>query len=251
MKPTRTIKTADTVFAIVQELQRRDGAGVTELAEELDLAKSTVYDHLATLEQAEYVVKENGTYCLSLRFLDHGTYVKDQFGMEDTVCPVIEQLAEEVNEAVWFVVEEHGRAVFLHRAFGERAVQTHARVGRRSYLHHLSAGKAILAELPEERVEEILYRHGLPEQTPETITDLDTLFEELEAISESGIAYEQDETVMGVSSVAAPVRSEDEVVGAIMVVGPSSRINGQRLRESLPELIQGATNEIELKLTYE
>lgn len=251
MKPTRAIKTADTIFAIVQELQRRDGAGVTELANELGLAKSTVYDHLATLEQAEYVVKEGGTYRLGLRFLDHGTYVKNQFGMDDIVRPVIEQLAEEVNEAVWFVVEEHGRAVFLHSAFGERAVQTHARIGRRSYLHHLSAGKAILAMLPEERVEEILYRHGLPELTPETITNLDTLSEELETIRESGIAYEQDETVTGVSSVAAPVLFEEEVVGAIMVVGPSSRINGERLRESLPELIQGATNEVELKLTYE
>jgi len=251
MKPTRTIKTADTIFAIIQELQRRDGAGVTELAHELELAKSTVYDHLATLEQTEYVVKEDDHYRLGLRFLDHGMYARTQLGMDEVICPAIEQLATEVDEAVWFVVEEHGRAVFLHSAFGERAVQTHARIGRRSHLHHLSAGKAILAQLPENRIREILDRHGLPEQTEETITDVETLSEQLEEVRESGIAYEQEETVVGVSSVAAPVIFEGDIIGAVTVIGPSHRIGGSRLRDTLPELIQGATNEVELKLTYE
>lgn len=251
MKPTRTIKTADTMFAIIQELQHRDGAGVTELAHDLGLAKSTVYDHLATLEQAEYVVKEDEHYRLGLRFLDHGMYARTQLGTEEVIRPAIEQLANEVDEAVWFVVEEHGKAVFIYRALGERAVQTNARIGRRSHLHQLAAGKAILAELPTDRVREILDRHGLPAQTDETITDVETLLEELEEVRESGIAYEQGEMVVSVSSVAAPVVFEGEVIGAITVIGPSHRIGGSRLRETLPELIQGATNEIELKLTYE
>ncbi|WP_255152041.1 IclR family transcriptional regulator [Halorarius halobius] len=251
MKPTRTVKTADTLFTIIQELQRRDGAGVTELAREIGMAKSTVYDHLATLERKEYVVKEGDTYRLSLRFLDHGVYIRDRAGMEGVVEPVITQLAADVDEAVWFVVEEHGHAVFLYRAMGERAVQTHARIGRRSGLHHLAAGKAILAHLPDERVDEILDEHGLPARTEHTVTDREALSEQLETVRETGIATEQDETVPGVSSVASPVVFEGDVKGAITVIGPSNRIDGARLRETLPDLIRGATNEVELKLTYE
>lgn len=251
MKPTQTIKTADTLFAIIQELQEQDGAGVTELAHAVGMAKSTVYDHLATLEQKEYVVKEGDTHRLGLRFLDHGMYIRNVVGMEDVVRPAIEQLAADVGEAVWFVVEEHGYAVFLYKAFGDRAVQTHARVGSRSTLHNLAAGKAILANFPDERVEEIIETHGLPERTEHTITDSEKLFKKLMEIKETGVAYEQDETVLGVSSVAAPIFFETEVKGAIAVIGPSNRIDGSRLRKSLPELIRGATNEIELKMTYE
>jgi DNA-binding IclR family transcriptional regulator len=215
------------------------------------MAKSTVYDHLATLEQKEYVVKEGDTYRLSLLFLDHGMYIRNVVGMGDVVRPAIEQLAADVNEAVWFVVEEHGYAVVLYKSLGERAVQTHARVGGRSTLHNLAAGKAILANLPDERVEEIIEMHGLPERTEYTITDAETLFEDLAKVRETRVAYEQDETVVGVSSVAAPILFETEVKGAIAVIGPSNRIDGSRLRESLPELIRGTTNEIELKMTYE
>lgn len=250
MKPTRTVKTADTLFTIIQELQRRDGAGVTELAQEIEMAKSTVYDHLATLERKEYVVKEGNTYRLGLRFLDHGIYARDSLSLSEVVCPVIQNLAADVDEEVWFVVEEHGNAVFLYKACGDRAVQTYARIGRRSGLHHLAAGKAILANLPSERVEEIVDTHGLPEQTEHTITDAETLYEELDEVRETGVAYEQDETVLGVSSVAAPVIYE-EVKGAIAVTGPSNRIGGSKLSDTLPELICGGTNEIELKLAYE
>ncbi|WP_227378137.1 IclR family transcriptional regulator [Haladaptatus halobius] len=250
MKPTRTVKAADTLFNIIQKLQQEDGAGVTELAQEIGMAKSTVYDHLMTLEQKEYVVKEEDTYRLSLRFLDHGVCIRNRIGMEEEVTSAIAQLAQDVNEAVWFVVEEHGNAVFIYKALGERAVQTHARIGRRMHLHHLAAGKSILANLPRNRVEEILAQKGLPERTEHTITDEETLFQELETVSENGVAHAKEETVGGVSSVAAPVIFEGEVRGAITVVGPSNRIDGSQLRDVLPELIRGTTNEIELKLTY-
>lgn len=120
MTPTRSVRTTDTLFTVIQALQQRDGAGLTELAHEIGMAKSTVYNHLATLERKEYVVKEGDTYHLSLRFLDHGVYIRNCVGMEDVVTPAIEQLAADVNEVVWFVVEEHGSAVFLYKAMGRR-----------------------------------------------------------------------------------------------------------------------------------
>ena len=250
MKPTRTVKTTDTLFTIIQELQKRDGAGVTELANEIGMAKSTVYDHLTTLRRKKYVVKDGGTYCLSLRFLDHGVYAREQLGMNDIIEPAIEQLAIETDESVWFVIEEHGQAVFLSKALGKRAVQIYARIGRRLYLHHLAAGKAILANLPHERVEEIIDQNGLPAQTENTITDSETLFSELQTIHKEGVAYERNETAIGVSSIAAPVLLGSTVRGAVGVIGPSKRIGGTQLQNSLPEMIQGVTNEIELKLAH-
>lgn len=80
------------------------------------------------------------------------------------------------------VVEEYGHGVFLYRSKGPEAVHMDTHAGKRLPMHTTAFGKAILAHFPEERVEEIIEANGLPAHTPKTITDRDTLFEELESI---------------------------------------------------------------------
>lgn len=250
MKPTRTVKTADTLFDIVEQLQLRDGAGVTELANHLELAKSTVHDHLKTLEHKEYVRKGDGVYRLSLKFLDHGMYAKRSMGIISAVQPSLAQLAETTGELVWFIVEEHGRSVYVEKAVGEHGIQTHGRTGSRTHMHHIAGGKAIMAYLPDAEVRSIVEEHGLPAYTDHTVTSIEDLFGELEQIKEEGIAYASDEAVEGVSCAATPVFFDDQVVGAIHVTGPSARLHSTRLGE-LPESLESARNEVELKLNYE
>ena len=184
-RPPRRVKTADTVFEIIETLQEMDGASLAELADELDFAKSTLHDHLSTLVAKEYVVKSDDEYSLSLKFLNHGVFVRDNTDIWHAGRPIIEKLADHTGEIAWLIVEEHGRAVYLDKARGERGIQTHAEVGRRGYLHSLASGKLLLAYMPDERVDEIIDRHGLPELTSATITDRDELENELERITRS------------------------------------------------------------------
>lgn len=245
------IKSTDTMFAILETIQSHDGAGVTEIASELGVSKSTVHSHLSSLLENRCVVKEGTTYHIGLRFLNFGGYARNRNGRYDIIKPEIDGLVEETGESAKMLVEEHGRGIYLYQARGDRAVKTDSHVGTEVYLHCTALGKAILAHLPEERVHEIVDRHGLPEKTPKTITDRNALFDELEAVRSRGYARDDGERIPGIRCIAAPIRMDGgEVLGAMSVSGPTKRLEGERFRTEIPELVCRAARVVEINATY-
>lgn len=244
------VQSIEVMFTVLEALKELDGGGVTAVAEHLDLPRSTVHNYLATLEQEEYVVKEGTEYNVGLRFLDLGAYARDQVEVFEVAKPELERLASETGELANLLVEEHGTGSYLYRTRGEMAVQVQGHVGTRAPLHSTGLGKAILAHLPESRVREIVDVHGLAPSTPETITDPDELFEELEQIRERGVAFDDEERLPGLRCVAAPILANEDVVGAISVSGPTNRLRDQRFLEELPQKVLEVQNVVELNVTY-
>lgn len=247
---TYTVQSAKKVFDVVQAVQRLEEPTLTRIAADTGMPKTTTLTHLHTLEEIGYVLESDGEYRLSLRFLDHGVHTKRQLSIARLCPPVLQQLAEDTNEAAWLMVEERGYVIGLEKALGQRAVQTTGRIGRHTRFHYHAPGKAILSQFPDARVEELLERTGLPGKTDRTVTDVDELFAELEEVREQGVAFDVGEAVEGLRSVAAPVDSRDSTKSAIAVVGPENRLTGEVFRERIPELVSGAANELELRLRY-
>lgn len=249
---TRTVKSVDKLFTILEALVALDGARVTELADHLGLSKSTIHGYLATMHRRGYVVKEGDEYRLGLRFLEMGDTVQNSRQCFRSAKPQVKQLAAQTDERANFIVEEHGKGIFVHRETGEHAVETDTHLGKRIYLHATGAGKAILAFMPDRDVDDVVARHGLVRRTENTITDRERLEEELAAVRERGYAFNDEEGTKGLRSVGVPVKGPDErVIGAISVSGPSHRLRGDYFREELPNLILGCVNELELRLAYE
>ncbi|MFC6862839.1 IclR family transcriptional regulator [Halomicroarcula sp. GCM10025817] len=244
-----TVNATRTSFRIIEVLKRLDGAGVTAVASELDIPKSTVHNHLQTLLEERYVLKEGDTYSVGLRFLELGEFTRNRMDIYETVRPETETLAEKTGEMVNAAVEEHGQGVYITRHEGQQAVSVDTYAGKRVYLHCTALGKAILAELPEPRVDEILDEHGMPQRTENTITDPDELKAELETIRERGYAYDREERLPGLRCVAAPVVT-DGVVAALSVSGPTTRIKGDMFHEEIPELLLSAANVVEINMAY-
>lgn len=245
------VHTTKTSLQIVEALRRLDAARIDELAEELDIAPSTVYRHLQTLRQYGYVVKEADFYRLGLQFLTIGGYVREQKPEYELAKEAVEELAEQTHERVQFEVEEQGERVFIYTATGKHAVQAKGTIGRRGPLHCSAAGKAILAELPDSRVMEIVEQHGLESVTENTITDMDTLLDELKEVREQGIAFNLEESTVGLRAAAASVTTPNgEVLGALSVSGPAHRMEGNRLREDIPNTLRGLAQELELNIKY-
>lgn len=245
-----TVKAAETAFAIIESVEEMERAGVSDIAQHLSIAKSTAHKHLHTLVENEYLVREGNEYRLSLKHLKFGRHALDKVEIVEISQPVIDHLAEETGEAIWVAIEEHGRAVYVNKALGNRAVPSRGGIGNRILLHSASIGKAMLAFLPDDRVEEIINRHGLPSLTENTISDREELLEHLAEVRDRGVAFNDGESLRGLRAVASPVIHEGDVMGAVAIVGTENRMKGKYFREEIPDLVQGATNEIELNLAY-
>lgn len=248
--PSR-LKTTETSLEVVDALYELGGGRIDEIANHLDAAPSTIHRHLTTLRAHDYVTKTGDVYQLGLRFLTIGGYIQHNERGYQLAKDKVQQLALTTGERVQFITEEHGQRVYIHASVGEDAVQTDAHIGKRGPLHCSAAGKAILAALPRTRVEEIIDKRGLSRVTPNTITDRDALFEELQEIANRGVAFNKQESVMGLNAAGTAVKRPDgQVLGAISISGPAQRFKGDKLGEEIPNLLLGATNEIELNLKY-
>ena len=249
----RTIGAVENAIQIVRTLQRLEGATLADLAAEVELTKGTIHTHLVTLQRERLVEKTNGEWRLSNHFIPLGEHVRNQNILYRTGKQEIDELAERTGETVHLIVEDDGLETIIYEAFGEQAVGEHYYLYNREkperLLHDSAAGKAILAYLPEERVQDIAATHGLPEQTKRTITDIDELLDELSTVREREYAMNDQEAVLGIRAVGVPIFGpDDSVLGAISCSAPASRFDSEQLEGEIPRLLKEYANIIEVNI---
>jgi len=242
---TVAVQATATSFRIVEELYDRDGSGVTELADALDVSKSAVHNHLSTLCDLGYVKNVEGTYELTHQFLQIGFKTRERNPVYHAARSEIRMLARNTGAIANLVVPEDAEAVYLHR-IGAR--DHPVAVGDGVRLHAAAAGKAILASRSRERVDEYVSRYGLDRETDRTVTDPATLRAELRSIRDRNIAFDRGELDENWQCVASPVVVDGDPVGAVSVSGPSDEMQGKRLEEDTAGLVSSAAKTIELEL---
>ena len=248
--PKHPVTTVDRTLQIVETIQDLDGAGVSEIAERVDVGKSAVHNHLTTLENREYVVKEGDEYHIGLAFLGLGAYARQRNDIYRAARDEVEDLAEETGELVNLLAEKNGMGIYLYQAKGDDAVELDTYVGKRVHLHCTALGKAMLGFRPDEEVERVLEDRGMPEMTSETITDPDVFTDELETVRDQGYAVDDGERLTGLQCVAAPVTDDqDRSIAAISVSYPVHRVD-DGYHEEVANAVLGAANVVELEHNY-
>lgn len=251
--PEVPISSVKRSYQIVDEIREREEAGVTELAAALDLPKSTVHNHLRTLERLGYLVPENGAYRLGTRFLQLGRESRNSRELFLHGRETLEQLEEETDTYGQLVIEENGLGAILLATRWEdggptgqsrHVYPTHAR------LHTNAPGKAILAQLDDDRIDEIIERHGLPARTPRTVTDPDSLGEELTVVRGNGYAVDWGEMIEGMVGVGVPIATEERVYGAIGAYGSSNAVQPQIDSGELPERVAEKADAIRADIVF-
>lgn len=246
----QAVQTTETTFEIIQVLKDSKIATLSTIARELGMSKSTVRNHLLTLDKHGYVVNTDDGFRLSLEFLDIGERVRGDLSIYEPAKEVIDELAEKTGEKSQLMVEQNGIGYYIYRSKGRQGVNT--RAGRRTELHCTSAGKAALAFMDRTYVEQIIENRDLPRHTDNTITDREAFFEELDTIRERGYAFNDEERLRGLRAVGAPVLSqdEDEVLGSISLSGPTTRLRGERFMEELPKLVMQSADVVNIRAEY-
>lgn len=249
----RTIASVDRALTILEALRRRNGATLSELAEEIDLTKGALHTHLATLREHGFVEHRGNNYALGQRFLTFGEYVRNSAPLYRAAKAEVDELAAESGECVHLITEDDGLESILYESFGDRAVgreffvKNREEIGR--HLHHSAAGKAILSQFDDDKLDEILERHGLPARTIHTISDRDEFKAELERVRDQGYATNDEEELLGIRAVGTPIVSTGgEVLGALSVSVPASRLEGEQFTTELPQKVKEYVNIIEVNL---
>ncbi|WP_042664127.1 IclR family transcriptional regulator [Haloferax sp. ATB1] len=249
--PQNPIKSVQTMFRIIDQLKQLESASVSELATALDLPRSTAHNYLSTLTGEGYLIKQNGEYQLSIQFLELGSFARKQQKIYEIAKPEVRRLARETGELTSLLVEDQGEGVYLQRERGEQAVQVQAYVGTRAPLHATALGKCILAHKSTEFIDQVIEHHGLEKSTEKTVSTREELLDRLDEVRERGYAFDDEERIEGLRCIASPILStDDRVLGAISVSGPSYRMRGERYEETLPNDVLETANVIELNITY-
>ncbi|MEV5729472.1 IclR family transcriptional regulator [Streptomyces pharetrae] len=227
------VQSVDRAVNVLEILARSGEAGVTEIADELGVHKSTAFRLLGVLENRGLVAqaKDRGKYYLGAGVLRLAGAAAVRLDISQEGVPVCRELADELGETVNIAVLDDDAAVNIMQARGTASVTAQNWLGRRTPLHATSSGKVLLAHMPPTLREGLLAR-SLPRFTERTITAASMLRGELEAVVARGYGTTVEELELGLAAVAAPIRAHDgEVIAAISVSGPVYRLNPDRLPE--------------------
>ncbi|MFF9627332.1 IclR family transcriptional regulator [Streptomyces griseosporeus] len=227
------VQSVDRAVSVLEILARLGEAGVTEIADQLDVHKSTAFRLLGVLENRGLVAqaKDRGKYYLGAGVLRLAGAAAVRLDISQEGVPVCRELADELGETVNIAVLDDDAAVNIMQARGTASVTAQNWLGRRTPLHATSSGKVLLAHMPPTLREGLLAR-PLHRFTERTVTGAAMLRGELEAVIEQGYGVTVEELELGLAAVAAPVRAHDgKVIAAISVSGPVYRLNADRLPE--------------------
>ncbi|MBX9398412.1 IclR family transcriptional regulator [Streptomyces sp. TRM72054] len=246
------MQSVDRAISVLEILAQRGEAGVSEVAGEIDVHKSTAFRLLGALESRGLVEQagERGKYRLGFGIVRLAGAVTGRIDITQQSRPVCEELATEIGETVNIAVLQEHYAVNLYQVRGPGAVTAQNWVGQLTPLHATSSGKVLLAHLPAKERAALLAQTGLKKVTPHTITAKTKLEKNLAEARERGYAWAMEELEVGLHALAAPIRNRDgDVVAAVSASGPSYRLSEERLHEIAPVLIKGA-DEISHRMGY-
>jgi DNA-binding IclR family transcriptional regulator len=235
------VQSVDRALTILGVLARVGEAGVTEIAGELGVHKSTAFRLVATLEAHDLVeqTEERGKYRLGMGLVRLAGAGTARLDVVQEARPLCRRLAAECGETVNIAVLADRRALYVDQVAGGSGLQSHNWVGQRIPLHATSNGKVLLSELSGEEVDGLVER--LRSYTERTITDRAELHRELARVREQGYAVAADELEPGLTAIAVPVRSaHGEVVASMSLSGPSLRMTESRVETLVPVLTAAA-----------
>jgi len=222
------------------------GLQLTDLSYQLGMPAATVHRLLTTFEELNFVEQdsEQGLWFVGLKTFTVGNAFLNRRNYVAIARPHMHSLVEQCGETVNLGVIDDGEVVFISQVESQEVMRMIVKLGSRSPIHASGVGKAMLANMPQQRVSKILERYGLARYTDHSIDNPALLRDELEQIRQQGYALDDEEHAVGLRCVAAAIFDENgQALAAISLSGPKARMVDDRLGE-LGQAIKQTADEI-------
>lgn len=227
------VQSVERIFQLIEHLAAHPtGVSLQTLAGETGLAKSTVHRLLASLVGLGYVVQdeENGHYRLTLKMFELSSGIVDSMDIMGVAKAHLERLSQRTGEAVHLVIRDGRDIVYIYKT-ESGPMRMASRVGLRSPLYCTGVGKAILATLPGDELEDIWTHSNVQKLTDKTITDLEELRSQLVEVRANGYAIDDEENELGVRCVAVAIPGPDgRAESAFSISGLAPYMTPERIR---------------------
>lgn len=227
--------------------------GITELAQRVELHKSTTHRYVTTLEMLGYLQQDPETrkYRLGIRVVDLGLAALNGIELRQLARPELEALAERTGHSVNISVLDGPEVVYIERVRKYRILDLALQVGSRLPAYCTSMGKVLLAHLPPSELEDVLKKTSFEPRGPNTITSVEDLKRELETVRRQGFAVNNEELANGLRSVAAPIRRYDgQTIAALNLSVHASMVTLDELTGALASQVIEACRRISEWLGY-
>ncbi|RJF91935.1 IclR family transcriptional regulator [Noviherbaspirillum saxi] len=237
-----TVDAVDKALGLLFLVAQQPGLGVTELAKRSGNTKARAFRLLETLEQGGLVQRElgNATYILGYKAFYLGAAASEQLSLARLAKRHLEEIGSCSNETVLIRIRDGLETVSIARWDSTHAVRIHSEIGNRRPLYVGASGKLLLAYAPADVQTKVL-QGDMEKFTPNTITSPTKLKKELSKILTQGYAVSFAERTSDTVSIAAPVRDvSGEVIAAISITGPSTRMREEILPKLTDTILDGA-----------
>jgi DNA-binding IclR family transcriptional regulator len=218
-----------------------DEVSVNELVDEFGYNRSTVHHMLKTMKLEGFITQNQRTknYNIGSEIFNGWIKDRDMHNYLMRLKPTIKGIVNKCKETTTMFVRENDKAICVLGEESEQIIKAYLMIGREIPLHCTAAGRAMLAYLPEDEVEQILQISGMKKYMKKTIIDKDLLYEDLAEVREKGYAIEKEEFEELINAVGIPIlNKENRPVASVSVVGPIMRFTDQKIKECIPFLLE-------------
>ena len=224
----------------------RQGMGTTEVANQLDIDKSSASRLLHTLANYGFVEQDEATarYLLGPQLVTLGQRLLNRITLRDHARPYLYELVDKTGECAHLAIQAQRQALYIDQVESTAALRVESEIGTLAPLHCTALGKTLLAfgdvRMPDE----------LQPYTRRTVADRSSLAAQLEQTRQRGYAIDDEEYNYGVRCVAAAVYDhQGKLVGAIGISGPAGRVTLERIDE-FGAVVKGIAGALSARLGY-
>jgi DNA-binding IclR family transcriptional regulator len=232
--------------------QAAEGLSNAEISRKLEIPKSSASYILRTLETQGYLTRnsETGKYRVGLKVLSLSRGALTGIDVREVALPIMRHLMEKTNLTCHLAILDGPDAVYIEKVEPTGFIRMDTWVGRRMRVHATSVGKALVAHIPQERLEKILAERGMEKRTPKTITSVPRLLKDLEKVREHGYAVDDEENNMGARCVGAPIFNQDgRIEASIGLSGTTNQVNPHTMPRIL-EHLKDAARHVSMQLGF-